>query len=321
MDKTSKIVIAGNYPVIVEAIHLALKQEGYQNIRRLVGPGFDLNDAGTVDRFFSRAVPDYVFLVGGKSGGIGANQQFPADLMLDNLLIDCHLIEAARRYRVKKLLYLASSCIYPKFCDQPMRPEFLMTGKLEPTNEPYAIAKLAGLHLCLAYRRQYGANFLVAIPANVFGPWDDFSEENSHVVGALIRRMHEAKVSQRPRVEIWGSGLPRREFIYSEDLADACLFVMKYYEAKEPLNLGVGVDWSVRQLADLINGVVGYSGELIFDRSKADGMPVKLLDSTPLQKMGWQPRTPIKEGLAKTYQWLLREGELVEVKRKARAPF
>jgi GDP-L-fucose synthase len=210
------------------------------------------------------------------------------------------------------LLYLASSCIYPKFTEQPMRPEALMSGHLEPTNEPYAIAKLAGVYLCRAYRRQFQANFITAIPANVFGPSDDFSLEDSHVIAALMRRMHEAKISGQSEVVIWGSGLPRREFIFAEDIADASIFLMDHYDEAEPVNVGVGADWSIRELAEMIAEVVGFAGNLVFDRSKPDGMPAKLLDSSVLQKMGWRPKTSLKEGLIRTYQWFAQEGTIRE---------
>ena len=318
MDKNTRIFIADNQGLVGAAIRSRLKGEGYENI--LGDSGIPLlTDAQAVDAFFSRTRPQYVFVVGGKSGGIGANQKFPADLMLDNLLVDCHVVGSAHRYGAEKLLYLASSCTYPKFSDQPMRVERLMTGKLEPTNEAYAVAKLAGISLCQAYRRQYQVNFVVAIPANIFGPGDDFSEEDSHVVGALMRRMHEAKNLGQTHVAIWGSGLARREFIYSQDLAAACVFIMDNYDGKEPINVGVGHDWLIRELAETIKEVVAYSGELRFDTSKPDGMPVKLLDSSQLHKMGWKPRTSLRDGLAATYQGFLRDGVFAKGEGNARA--
>jgi GDP-L-fucose synthase len=261
--------------------------------------------ASAMDDFFARAAPEWVFLVGGKTGGICANQKFPADLMLDNLLMDCHVMGAALRCGVKKLLYLASSCVYPKYTEQPMRVDALMTGKLEPTNIAYATAKLAGLQLCQAIRRQYQRDFIAAIPANIYGPGDDFSEEDSHVVGALMRRMHQAKMADEPEVVIWGSGRPRREFIHRDDLAAACLFIMDHYQQDEPINVGVGQDWSIGELADMIKDVVGYAGALRFDATKPDGMPAKLLDSRVLLDLGWRPNTALKDGLLATYQWYL----------------
>jgi GDP-L-fucose synthase len=306
MDSGASIYIADNHGLIGSSLREKLKEKGFRNILSDPPGSLSLADFREVETVFSRTRPEFVFLVGGHSGGISANQQFPADLMLDNLLVNCHLIESARRYGTQKLLYLASSCAYPRFTEQPMRVESLMTGKLEPTNEPYAVAKLAGIYLGRAYRQQFKVNFITAIPANVFGPGDDFSEENSHVIGALMRRMHEAKVSGQAEVLIWGSGLPRREFIFSEDAADGCIFLMNNYNGDEPINLGVGFDCSIREIAEMVKDVVGYSGELTFDASKPDGMPAKLLDSSSLRDMGWSPKTSLRDGLATTYQWFLR---------------
>lgn len=308
MDRNARIFVAGTEGFLREALLAELGREGYKDI---AGQGSQpqLTDEGEVRRFFSAACPEYVFLIGGKSGGIRANQKYPAELMLDNLLVGCNVIESAHRYGVRKLLYLGSSCIYPKFTEQPMRVEALMTGKLEATNEAYALAKLAGLRLCQAYREQFGAPFILAIPANVFGPGDDFSDEDSHVVAALIRRMHEAKILGREYVEIWGTGLPRREFIFSEDLAKACLFLMHAYDSNEPINIGIGCDWSIAELAALVKEAVGYNGELRFDPSKPDGMPAKLLDSSKLRDLGWKASTSIREALAVTYQWFLQREE------------
>jgi GDP-L-fucose synthase len=303
MEKNARIYVAGNDGLIGKALCEQLERAGYENILGRQRSAPQLTDATVVEAFFARANPEYVFLVGGKSGGIGANQKFPGELMLDNLLVDCHVIESARRHGVGKLLYLASSCVYPKFSAQPMKVEYLMTGKLEPTNEPYAMAKLAGLVLSQAYRRQFECRFVTAIPANVFGPGDNFSLEDSHVIGALMRRMHDAKIAGQGRVDIWGSGLPRREFIFSQDLARACLFLMDVYDGEEPINVGVGRDWSIQEIAEMIREVVGYSGEINFDRSKPDGMPAKLLESSCLKQMGWKPQTLIQDALAITYEW------------------
>lgn len=306
MEKQAKIYVAGSQTLIGSALVRQLKQQGYTNLLKSQEP--DLTDAAQVDDFFTQTNPDYVFLAAGKSGGIGANQKYPAQLMLDNLLIEAHVIPIAYRHGVKKLLYLASSCSYPKLCPQPMRVESLMTGPLEPTNEAYAVAKLAGLKLCQAYRQQYGVNFINGIPANAFGIGDDFSLEDSHVIPALIRKMHEAKVNSVESVEIWGTGAPRREFIFADDLADACIFIMQDYDAPEPINIGGGSDLSIKELAEFIKQVVGYTGELRFDASKPDGMPLKALDSTQLLSMGWQPKTSLQAALSATYDWfLLRE--------------
>ena len=319
MDREASIYIADSHGLVGSSLRDKLNEQGFKKVISSAPGSLALTDSKEVENFFSRTRPEFVFLIGGASGGISANQKNPADLMLGNLLTNCHVIESARRYGTRKLLYLASSCIYPKFAEQPMRIDALMSGKLEPTNEPYAIAKLAGLYLCRAYRRQFQANFITAIPANVFGPGDDFSEEDSHVIGALIRRMHEAKISRQNQMVIWGSGFPRREFIFSEDVAEACILLMDNYEGAEPVNVGVGSDWSIRDLAETIKEVVCYSGDLVFDRSKPDGMPAKLLDSTVLCNMGWTPKTPLKEGLTRTYQWFAREDKFAERERNGRA--
>lgn len=318
MDRSAKIYVVDNDGLVGRAIFAELKRAGYED---LLGEHDcpRISDASEVDEYFARNRPSHVFLIGGRTGGITANQRYPADLMRDNLLVNCHVIESAHRHDVQKLLYLASSCVYPKFAEQPMKVEYLTTGKLEPTNEPYALAKLAGLFLCQAYRQQFRKQIITAIPANVFGPGDDFSLEDSHVIGALMRRMHDAKIRREPRVAVWGSGLPRREFIFSQDLADACLFLMDAYDGEEPINIGVGCDWSIKEIAELIRDVVGYTGELIFDRSKPDGMPAKLLDSSCLAQMGWQPRTSIRKGLMLTYEWFLKHRCDAEGKEDARA--
>jgi GDP-L-fucose synthase len=319
MEKNATIYVADDDRLVGRAILAELTQAGYGHVLPELGAGPNLTELAEVNQYFAQHRPGYVFLVGGKTGGIKANQSYPADLMRDNLLVNCHVIESARRHGAQKLLYLASSCVYPKFSDQPMKIEYLAAGKLEPTNEPYAAAKLAGLFLCQAYRRQFEKHFITAIPANVFGPGDDFSLENSHVVGALMRRMHEAKQLGQSRVVVWGSGLARREFIFSQDLADACLFLMDGYDDQEPINVGVGRDWSIKEIAEMIREVVGYRGELSFDHSRPDGMPAKLLDASRLQQMGWKPRTSIREALAMTYEWFLQYGPNAEGKEHARA--
>jgi len=319
MDKRAKIYVADNDGLIGRAILAELEREGYEHVLPAPKDGPTLTEAAEVDEYFVRCQPSYVFLVGGKTGGIKANQSFPAVLMRDNLLVNCHVIESAFRHGVKKLLYLASSCVYPKLSDQPMKVQYLMTGKLEPTNEPYATAKLAGLLLCQAYRRQFNKPFITAIPSNVFGPDDDFSLEDSHVVGALMRRMHEAKTRGQAHIDVWGSGLPRREFIFSRDLARACLFLMDAYDGDEPVNVGVGSDWSIREIAEMICEAVGYNGELKFDRSKPDGMPAKLLDSSHLKQMGWMPQTSMRAALAITYEWFLQHRSDAEGKQDGRA--
>lgn len=300
MESEAQIVIAGSNRMLRFALREELIREGYCDIGEWDGPA-----GGDLPLLFDGRRPVYVFFVGGKSGGIGANQRYPAELMLDNLLLACHAVDSAYRHGAKKLLYLASSCVYPRSASQPMEIGALMTGRLEPTNESYALAKLAGIYLCRAYRQQFGANFISAIVANTFGPWDDFSYDDSHVVAALIRKIHEAKVHGRSVVEVWGSGSARREFIYAADVASAAVFLMRQYDGLEPINVGVGCGWSISELADLIRSVVGYSGTIAFDHSSPDGMPAKVLDSVQLRSLGWTPRYSIREALEKTYRWYL----------------
>jgi GDP-L-fucose synthase len=304
MHKDARIFVADEHGLVGEAIRIRLRADGYENL--LGDPGRpSLIDAREVEAFFSRTMPEYVLVVGGKSGGIGANQKLPADLMLNNLLVDCHVLDNAYRCGAKKLLYMGSSCCYPRACLQPMQVSSLMTGVLEPTNEAYATAKLAGIRLSQAYRQQHGIDMISAIPANVFGPGDDFGVEDSHVIAALMVKMHQAKLSQADNVEVWGSGSPRREFIYVADVADAAIFLMHHYSSSVPINLGSGSDASIREIAELIKEVVGYSGELRFDPKKPDGMPLKSLDSSELFALGWQPKISLRLGLEKTYRWYL----------------
>ncbi len=300
MRKETNIFIAGSGTLIGSAIVRQLRDQGYSNLHT---DELDFTDAEVVDGFFAERKPDYVFVAAGKSGGIGANQKFPADLIRDNLLVACHIIHSAYAYKAKKLLYLASSCCYPKFCSQPMRVESLLTGPLEPSNDAYATAKIAGIQLCQAYRRQHGANFISAIPANAFGPGDDFSLGDSHVIAALIRKVHEAKTQGLPFVEVWGTGSPRREFIYADDLGDACIFTMLNYNGSEPINLGTGGDISIKELAELIREISGYTGQIRFDSNQPDGMPAKFMDSRPLRELGWEVKTDFRSALKETYQW------------------
>ncbi|HEY7326861.1 MAG TPA: GDP-L-fucose synthase [Gemmataceae bacterium] len=306
MNETSRIYVAGGDTLIGAALRERLRATGFTNLVGEPPAEPDLISSWQVKDFFASERPEYVFLTAGPSGGIRANQNYPAQLMHDNLLMAVHVIDAAYRFGVSKLLYLASSCSYPRLAPQPMRVESLMTGPLEPTNEAYAMGKLAGMALCQAYRQQYGSQFLTAIPANAFGPHDDFSAEDSHVIPGLIRRFHDARCRGQAEVRIWGSGRPRREFLYSLDLADACLFVMEKYDADEPINLGGGSDLSIAETANLVAEVVGYRGRLSFDVSQPDGMPLKGLDSRPLKKLGWAPATEFRTALAETYDWFLR---------------
>jgi GDP-L-fucose synthase len=309
VERHAAIYVAGGQTLIGSALLRQLASQGYANVVGAPPDEPNLCSAAAVDEFFRRTRPRYVIFAAGKSGGIQANRSFPADLMLDNLLSACHVIDAAHRYGAKKLLYLASSCSYPKLCPQPMAVESLWSGPLEPTNDAYATAKLAGITLCQAYARQHGQDFVSGIPANAFGIEDDFSPEGGHVIPALIGKLHRAKLESQPAVTIWGTGTPRREFIFADDLADACLFVMREYDdTQTPINLGCGEDLSIRETAEKIRDVVGYRGELVFDSTKPDGMPLKSLDSTQLIQLGWRSRTSIVAALNKTYDaYLQRE--------------
>jgi GDP-L-fucose synthase len=277
--------------------------EGYNNLVIRTRRELDLTDQRVVYLFFEEERPEYVFLAAAKVGGILANATYPGDFIRENLLIQTHVIDASYRFRVKKLLFLGSSCIYPKFAPQPMREEHLLTGPLEPTNEAYAVAKIAGIKMCQAYRRQYGFNAISAMPTNLYGPGDNFDLETSHVIPALIRRFHEAKQMGRREVVVWGTGNPRREFLYVDDLADAALFLMRHYEEEQIINVGVGADVSIRELAELIARVVGFSGEILYDTSKPDGTPRKLLDVSRLFALGWRPKVTLEDGLYRSYAW------------------
>ncbi len=309
VERHAAIYVAGGQTLIGSALLRHFASQGYTNLVGAPPDEPNLCSAAAVDEFFRRTRPRYVIFAAGKSGGIQANRSFPADLMLDNLLSACHVIDASHRYGAKKLLYLASSCSYPKLCPQPMAVESLWSGPLEPTNDAYATAKLAGITLCQAYAREHGDDFICGIPANAFGIEDDFSPDGGHVIPALIGKLHRAKVESQLSVTIWGTGTPRREFIFADDLADACLFVMnEYNDTQTPINLGCGEDLSIRETAEKIRDVVGYRGELVFDSTKPDGMPLKSLDSNRLIQLGWRSRTSIVEALHKTYDaYLQRE--------------
>lgn len=305
MQRASRIHVAGAGSMIGRALVARLGARGLAPVAAADEP--DYADGAAVERFFERQRPEYVFVAAGQTAGIAGNMARPADLMRDNLLVAAHLIPAAARSGVGKLLYLASSCIYPKQAPHPLQPSSLWTGPVEATSAAYATAKLAGVALCDAFRRQCGARFVAAIAGDAYGPGDDFSPEQSHVVGALIRRFDEAARANAPFVDVWGSGAPRREFVYVDDLADACVFVMEHYEGDGPINLGVGGEASIADLAREIREVVGYQGEIRFDRSRPDGMPFKGLDSTELRDLGWRPTWTLSRGLDETYQWYRRE--------------
>jgi GDP-L-fucose synthase len=308
MDKDSKIYVAGDRGLVGSSIRRVLEGEGYSRVVGRSHSELDLTDPDAVLEFFREEKPEYVFLAAAKVGGIHANNTYPADFIYDNLQIQNNVIRASHLHGAKKLLFLGSSCIYPKFAHQPMDEEQLLTGKLEPTNEPYAIAKIAGIIMCQSYNRQYGTNFLSVMPTNLYGPGDNYHPENSHVIPALIRRFHEAKVNEAPEVVVWGTGKPQREFLFVDDLARACIFLMNRYDVAGEsdggkfVNIGSGIEVSIRELAETIQEVVGYTGKLTFDVSRPDGTPRKLLDVTRLHKMGWRHMVELKEGLEVAYR-------------------
>lgn len=303
MQQDSKIYVAGHRGMVGSAILRKLRAEGFSNFVLLTSTELDLRNQQAVNDFFAAEKPNYVFLAAAKVGGIQANNIYRADFIYENLMIECNVIHAAYVNRVKKLMFLGSSCIYPKLARQPLKEEYLLTGLLEETNEPYAIAKIAGIKLCDSYRRQYGCNFISVMPTNLYGPNDNYDLENSHVLPALIRKFHEAKVSGKTEVEIWGSGTPLREFLHVDDLADACYQLMKNYDEEGPVNIGTGTDLSIRELALTVKKIVGFEGELKFDTSKPDGTPRKLLDVSKITTLGWQAQIPLTEGLKSTYAW------------------
>jgi GDP-L-fucose synthase len=318
MNRRARVFVAGGRTLLGAALLDLLPDRGFANLVGAGGDEPDLADARAVVAFFAAERPEYVFLVGGRSGGIALNRACPADLMLDNLRVAANVLDAARRFNVTKLVYTASSCAYPREASHPLRVESLGSGPPEPTSGPYATAKLAGWTLCSALRQQYGCRFVTAFPANGFGPHDDFGPDTGHVLPALIRRAHEAKAAAEPELTVWGTGTPRREFAYSTDLADACLFVMDRYDGDAPINLGGGTDVSIAEAARTVAEVVGYRGRLAFDTTKPDGAPLKALDSTPLLALGWRPRTDFRTAVEKTYDWFLHH-RAAEGPRHARA--
>ncbi len=304
MQKHEKIFVAGHRGLVGSAVVRRLQSAGYANFVNRTHSELDLLNQQAVEQFFSQEKPDHVFLAAAKVGGIQANNIYRADFIYQNLMIEANIIHAAHRNQVKKLMFLGSSCIYPKLAPQPMKEEHLLTGLLEPTNEPYAIAKIAGIKLCGAYNAQYGTDFLSVMPTNMYGPGDNYDLNNSHVLPALMRKMHEAKQRGDKEVIVWGTGSPRREFLYSDDLADACVFLMENHDAKsvgEFVNVGVGHDITIKELAGLIAQTVGFEGKLVFDTSKPDGTPQKLLDVSRLKNLGWQAKVSMQDGLQKAY--------------------
>lgn len=300
-----KVFVAGHNGLVGSALCRAMARRGYRNIISRTRAELDLLNSAAVDEFFRSQRPEVVYLAAAKVGGIYANNTYPADFILDNLKVQNNVIEAAWLHGVKKLLFLGSSCIYPKMAPQPLKEEYLLTSPLEPTNEPYAVAKIAGIKLCSAMNRQYGTDYISVMPTNLYGPNDNYHKENAHVLPMLLRRFHEAKMEQQASVIVWGTGNPRREFMYVDDMADACVFLMENFSAKdigELINIGTGTDCTIREIAELVKDVVGYKGNLVFDPTKPDGTPRKLLDVTRLHNLGWRDKTSLREGLVATYK-------------------
>lgn len=304
MNNNSKIFVAGANGMVGSAIIRELKKNGFNNLLTPSSKELDLRNQVDVSNFFETNKPEYVFLVAAKVGGIHANNTYPAEFLYDNMMIQNNVIHQSYLNKVEKLLFLGSSCIYPKFSQQPINEDSLLTGSLEPTNEAYAIAKISGIEMCKFYNRQYGSNFISAMPTNLYGINDNFDLNNSHVLPALLRKVIEAKNNDSESVTIWGSGSPKREFLYVDDLAEACLFLMQNYNSPEIINIGTGEDLSIKELAILIKEIVGFSGNLIFDSSKPDGTPRKLLDVSKINKLGWKHENDLKQGVLKTIMWL-----------------
>lgn len=313
MEKNAKIYIAGHRGMVGSAIHRKLTSEGFTNFVVRTSSELDLRDQTAVRDFFEQERPDYVFLAAAKVGGIMANNIYRAEFLLENLQIQNNVIDSAHRSGVQKLMFLGSSCIYPKLAPQPLREDYLLTGVLEPTNEPYAIAKIAGIKLCEAYRSQYGSHFISVMPTNLYGPNDNYDLNNSHVLPAMIRKFHEAKAEGKPFVELWGTGSPRREFLHADDLADACYFLMQHYDEPELINIGIGEDVTIKALAELIQQVVGYEGQIHWNTDKPDGTPRKLMDVGKLHALGWKHSIEIQEGIRATYQDFLQKMETYAV--------
>lgn len=303
MEKNSKIYVAGHRGLVGAAIVRNLESKGYSNIITRIHKELDLTDQQAVRRFFEEERPEYVFLAAAKVGGIYANDTYPADFIYDNLMIQNNVIKAAHDYKVMKLLFLGSTCIYPKMAPQPMKEEYLLSGYLEPTNEAYAIAKIAGLKMCQFFKRQYGDNFISCMPTNLYGPHDNYDLNNSHVMPALIRKFHEGKVNNSPQVEVWGTGKPLREFLYVDDMADACVFLMEIYDGEEHVNIGTGEEVSIGESAEMVKEVVGFEGELVFNTEKPDGTMRKLTDVGRLHGLGWRHRVELRDGIERAYGW------------------
>ncbi len=303
MDRNAKIYVAGHKGLVGSAIVRNLKKRGYKNIITRTHGELDLKNQKAVEEFWRDEEPEYVYLAAAKVGGILANDQYPADFIYENLMIQNNVIKAAHDFNAKKLLFLGSTCIYPKNAPQPIKEEYLLSGFLEPTNEAYAIAKIAGLEMCKFFKRQYGDNFISCMPTNLYGPYDNFDLKSSHVLPALIRKFHEAKEEGKPSVEVWGTGTPLREFLHVDDMADACIFLMENYNGEEHVNIGTGEEVSIKQLAETVKEIIGYKGQLLFNSDKPDGTPRKLTDITKLHELGWKHSINLKEGIEDSYKW------------------
>ena len=303
MEKTAKIYVAGHRGMVGSSILRALESKGYSNLIVRTRKELNLLDSVAVEKFFRNEKPEYVFLAAAKVGGIHANNTYPADFIYENLSIQTNIIHGSYKNDVKKLLFLGSSCIYPKLCEQPIKEEFLLSGYLEPTNEAYAIAKIAGIRMCQSFNSQYGTNFISAMPTNLFGYNDNFHPENSHVVAALLSRFHEAKLNKAKEIIIWGTGTPVREFLYVDDLAEACIFLMHHYDGQEHINVGTGIETSIIELAKIIKRVVDFEIEITLDSTKPDGTPRKVMDVSRINKLGWTAKTSLEDGLRATYRW------------------
>jgi GDP-L-fucose synthase len=305
MNKTDKIFVAGHKGLVGSAICRKLLSEGYTNILTADKSVVDLKDKDSVKLWFKENKPDYVFLAAAKVGGIHANNTYPAEFITDNLMIQNNVIDSCHEYSTKKLMFLGSVCIYPKYAPTPVKEQYLLSGELEPTNEWYAVAKIAGIKQCQAYKKQYGDNFISVMPCNLYGINDNFHPTNSHVLPALIRKFHEAKLNKSPNVTCWGTGSPRREFLNADDLSDACVFLMNEYNSEEIINIGYGEDFTIKEISDIVKDVVGYNGEIVWDTSKPDGTPKRLLDTSKLFNMNWRPKINLTVGLKQTYSWYI----------------
>ena len=304
-NKDAKIYLAGHRGLIGSALLRQLKKRGYNNLVFRTSKELDLRDFHAVERFFKEENPDFVFIAAAKVGGIKANMDYPADFVYDNLQIQNNIIHNSWKFNVSKLLFLGSACIYPTKSEQPIKEEYFLTGPFEQTNQPYAVAKTAGIEMCKSYRNQYGCNFISPIPNNLYGPGDNFDPANSHLMAALIRKFHEAKVRGDPEVILWGTGTPRREMLYSEDAAEALILLMEKYDSPEVINIGLGEDNTVKEIAEIVKEVIGFNGKIVFDTSKPDGMKQRLLDVSKIHALGWKASTPLKEGIKESYKWFL----------------